>query len=182
MGQASRPYDTGEKMFITNLARRAGSAVGLAVIVAVLLPAGAAKAAPVESAESCATLLSTEKDRAGHSIILARSCSSSPEAAAAAFPARSVKLMTWYADAGWRGNSDDIYGSQGTCDEAGYTFATNWYWQWHMSSIRGHGRCNQVLLKDSGGRQSGWVGLPWSFGASHWNDNVNTVKVAWNGW
>jgi hypothetical protein len=155
-----------------------GRSVATALIAVTSFAApSAAAASPSPPTRFCATLISPERDGAGHSAVLLRSCStSSPMAAAAAFPAVSVKLMSWYRDAGRTGTSDDIYGSQGTCDSEGYSFTPNSWWRSNMSSIRGYGSCNGVWLVNHNGA-AGFDYLPASFGATQFNDDVQWLNV-----
>ncbi|GAA0519796.1 hypothetical protein Ade02nite_81000 [Paractinoplanes deccanensis] len=161
-------------MFRSTLTRRVGSVVAAAV-VASLLSTGVAGAAPAPT-RFCSVLLGSEKDAAGQSVVLAEKCSTSRAIAAAVVPAASTKLMTWYADAGWKGTSADIYGSAGTCDSEGYSYTPNYVWQLQMSSIKGYGNCNRVWLQDHGG-SNGIYALPFSFGATRYNDDVAWLNV-----
>jgi hypothetical protein len=159
---------------------RAIQAVAVCLVAATVLvgTADAAGAAVPEPPPFCASLVGAEKDHDGYSVVLARACSDiSPEAAAAALPAVvRTRLMTWYVDAGWRGRSEDRYGSQGTCDREGYTFRPDYYWSRHMSSVRGYGACNVVWL--SNGDHSTSARLPYSFGATQFNDDVWKLNVS----
>jgi hypothetical protein len=158
------------------LARRAGAAAALTVTAATL-PIAIAQAAPAESAQFCATLLGAGKDSAGHSVVVKQSCSSSSAAAAAAaLPAGSTQLVTWYAEAGWKGTYADIYGSDGTCDANGYSFRPNYAWELQLSSIRGYGNCTSVdLLNLSGSRQDYHLSV--SLDATPFNDSVAWMNV-----
>jgi hypothetical protein len=149
----------------------------LVAATALVGTADVAGAAEPQPQQFCASLVGAEKDLDGNSVVLARACSdTSPEAAAAALPAVvRTKLMTWYVDAGWRGRSEDLYGSQGTCDREGYTFRPDRYWSTHLSSIRGSGACNAIWLYN--GQNSDSARLPYSFGATEYNDNVWKLNV-----
>jgi hypothetical protein len=132
----------------------AAASAAVVSVASALVPAGPAQAAEPTSRPFCATLLSPAKGPGGTSAVLARRCATTSRAAAAALPgvAASTRLMTWYTNAGWTGNPEDIYGSDGTCDASGYRFRTDLYWQNRLSSVRGYGNCNYIRVESPNGR------------------------------
>ncbi|HET9519157.1 MAG TPA: hypothetical protein VFO77_15650 [Actinoplanes sp.] len=150
-------------------------------VTSALIPASPAQAAEPTSRTFCATMVGPKSGPDGTLAILARHCSTTSADAADALPnvAAATKLMTWYEHAGWKGETEDIYGSDGTCDATGYRFRTSTYWGVRLSSIRGHGACNKVRLESFGGNFAS-SSLPYTFGATVYNDNVKYVEV-WHG-
>ena len=96
---------------------------------------------------------------------------------AAAASADRVKLMTWHEDTGWRAHHSHIFGEDGTCDTAGYSFRPREWWRHHMSSITGSGQCNRVRLTNIAGTEARDFNLPVTFGGTIFNDNVGRVRV-----
>jgi hypothetical protein len=168
------------------------SAKGAAAVLAALLITAPVLLSDTANAASdaapppyCAILVGKSASVGQPSSVLAESCSETSAADADAGLHRAVArrglkdtvLMIWYADAGWKGTSLAISGSEGTCDSAGYkTWAGDW-WGSHLSSIRGDRACNTVVVTSLLGYKSDGVALPWSFGALIWNDNVYEVDV-----
>lgn len=149
--------------------------------VALTAPAAAAAPGPAGGGSYCAYLVGkTAADPAPSVLRQACSSRSDDDARTRLRAASSTLLMTWYADAGWRGTSAKIYGAYGTCDSAGYGFAPSSWWETHMSSIRGSGQCNKVRLTNIAGTYSSSYSLPASFGSKIYNDNVGYVKT-WHG-
>ncbi|WP_285629641.1 hypothetical protein [Actinoallomurus iriomotensis] len=168
----------GEKSLFST--KSAAAVLAASLITAPVLLSGTANAASdTTPPRYCAVLLGRSASPTQASPVLGESCSetSATEAAAGLGPAAQTVLMTWYADAGWKGTSAAIYGDYGTCDAAGYTFYPNDWWATNMSSIRGDQHCDKVALTSLVGFESDGVSLPWSFGATRWNDSVHRVHV-----
>lgn len=86
-------------------------------------------------------------------------------------------LMTWFEHTSYGGYSDDIYGSYGTCDSAGYRLSPGWWWQTNMSSAAGWAQCNAARFVNRAGNyaRSFWLPVGW-FGEAL-NDNVGRIWV-----
>lgn len=148
-----------------------------AAVIAALFAIGGTVPAHAETAtaptRNCAILINQQGD------VLRTSCSSvSAVRAQAGLNAAATPLMTWWEDAGYKGDHHTtIYGNAGTCDTAGYSVNVTGYWANHLSSITGHGQCNIVRLTTiAGDAVTNW-NLPASFGSRIWNDNVGHIQV-----
>ena len=83
--------------------------------------------------------------------------------------------MTWYQHINYGGVTTVIYGSAGTCDYTGYSVVPDYYWQFHMSAIRGWGDCNyaRVVNKQN---LSTWYCLP-TPGIGNADNYVNRIQI-----
>jgi hypothetical protein len=93
-------------------------------------------------------------------------------------------LMTWYADAGYGGDTTDVRSVDGPCDTAGSGVSDiggtlGWSWNDAISSFRTFGGCAIVQGFD-GNRYAGesrtWVGDQRYVG-DDWNDRVSSLVV-----
>lgn len=146
--------------------------------------------ASAETGKYCAVLVGKAAAPDGVSPELSRACSDvsrddarrhlnrpGARTAGEAEVAASARLMAWYADTYYTGETKDIYGSDGTCDYSGYRLIPNSDWRQKLSSAKGYGLCTwgefynptQIL------KFSSRLPVPW-FGPEL-NDNVGVVKV-----
>jgi len=153
--------------------------------------------------EYCATLVSRSTVEGEGSPVLARACSTvshedartnmlqveQQERAKAGLGAQdnttrsSDLLMTWFEEADYGGDREDIYGSDGPCDSAGYEFHpdTLFPWQWGnvISSAAGTETCNMADFITQSGTYAQTFNLPVPFLGHTLNDNVGTIRT-WN--
>jgi hypothetical protein len=153
--------------------------------------------------EYCATLVSRSTVEGEDSPVLARACSTvshedartnmlqvvKQERAKAGLstqditPLSSDLLMTWFEDADYGGDREDIYGSDGPCDSAGYEFhPSTWFpWQWGntISSAAGTETCNMADFITQSGTYAQTFNLPVPFLGETLSDNVGIIRT-WN--
>lgn len=140
-----------------------------------------AAASPREPVEHCVVVLDKLRPGEDSSQVLHRQCSTDADARVLrsnSIVRAATPLMTWYADAIWRGNSTTIYGNYGTCDRSGYGVGNvGEHWNDKISSYNMHGTCytNDVWehadFQGASTRFYGhvrWVG-------DEWNDRISSM-------
>jgi hypothetical protein len=156
-----------------------------------------------EGAQYCATLVGRSTVQGEASPVLARVCSTvSPEEARTNMlrvaeqeqaqagpgaqditPLSSDLLMTWFSDADYGGDRDDIYGSAGPCDSGGYELhPKTWFpWEWGniISSAAGTETCDTADFITQSGTYGQTFILPVPFLGPTLNDNVGIIRT-WN--
>jgi hypothetical protein len=89
------------------------------------------------------------------------------------------QLMTWYAEADYRGWGEAIYGKLGPCDRDGYRLDTNnglGYWNRNLSSYRVYDPCWFSAMTNNQGETTDRAGDV-SFVGAQFNDNVAAIRV-----
>lgn len=169
----------------------AASALLIAVQFVAFAP-GALAAQPVAGqGQDCVIVLGEQTAASVDSPVIYESCSpSSAESAQDLNNARiasedggyvaaasSDLLMTWWADINYGGGKTTIYGSQGTCDSAGYRITPTSYWQVRISSITGGGQCDAVDVTSRSLTYADDFLLPVKYIGNTLNDNVGRIQV-----
>lgn len=144
--------------------------------------------------EYCAILVGKTPNGATTSPVLARACSQeSPRQALEEMEAKAertlpaqvyksldrVRLMTWFEDANYGGNTTEIYGDDGPCDTGGYRVEPDWFWKVNLTSVTGTDACDVGRFYTQQLDHSETRRLPTHL-YPPLNDNVGLVRV-WNG-
>ncbi|GGY62416.1 hypothetical protein GCM10010363_49910 [Streptomyces omiyaensis] len=154
--------------------------LGTTACLGVTAPAATA-AGQRAGATHCVTVLNGVERGEGESTVRSRTCFSGPgagERAERAAPAGATQLMLWAEHGDWGGVYDRVYGYDGPCDAAGYSFTPSTWWSNNLSSFQVMGGCNTSYL--SGPRGNGSFTGQVSYVGAALNDAVTYVKV-WRG-
>ncbi|MER6190448.1 hypothetical protein [Streptomyces cyaneofuscatus] len=132
-------------------------------------------------ATHCVTVLNGVDRDAVESTVRSRTCFSGPDAegrAQRAAPAAGTQLMLWAEHSDYGGVYDRIYGYDGPCDAAGYSFTPSRWWSNNLTSFQVMGGCTKSYLSGPRGNGSFTGQVPYVGGTL--NDAVTYVKV-WRG-
>ncbi|MEC3975206.1 hypothetical protein [Amycolatopsis sp. H20-H5] len=177
---------------MTITSRAFASLIGPAAIAAGLVMAsGATAPASAGVSEHCATIVSKELDKAGHSTVIGQTACSTTSAADAlaksgdtvagttstAAVKSSTLLLNKYKDANYGGGVIySFYGNAGDCDNAGYHLVNYVSVEINVSSMTGCNGCNAVLVNNEYSNYQTF-GLPVVYLGDHYNDNVVALKA-----
>ncbi|MFJ5658481.1 hypothetical protein ACIQD5_34785 [Streptomyces microflavus] len=131
-------------------------------------------------ATHCVTVLNRVERDVVESAVRSRTCFSGPDAdgrAERAAPAAATQLMLWAEHSDYGGVYDRIYGYDGPCDAAGYSFTPS-TWSNNLTSFQVMGGCTHSYLSGPRGNGSFTGQVPYVGGTL--NDAVTYVKV-WRG-
>jgi hypothetical protein len=163
-------------------AHRALFAAVLCATTCLVVAAPAAAAAEQRTgATHCVTVLNGVERGEGESKVRSRTCFSGPDAderAERAAPAAATQLMLWAEHSDYGGVYDRIYGYDGPCDAAGYSFTPSTWWSNHLTSLQVMGGCTKSYLSGPRGNGSFTGQVPYV--GDTLNDAVTYVKV-WRG-
>jgi hypothetical protein len=165
--------------------RRRGGAVLAGALAAtgclsVLAPTATA-AEQHGGATHCVTVLNGVEHGEQESTVRSRACFTGHDAgnrAERAAPSAATQLMIWSEHRDWGGVYDRIYGYDGPCDSAGYTFDPSTWWSNNLTSFQVMGGCTKSFMSGPRGNDS-FTGDVRYVGDTL-NDAVTHVKV-WRG-
>lgn len=151
-----------------------------AVVLTMFGVVGVANATAIRTPKHCITVVEKIPGQHGKSRVVSNRCSTSTEPLFA--PASDVLLVTFYQDAVYGGDHDDVYGSSGPCDSEGYGLSDLSDASDNVSGI------SSYIYGNDCNDQTYWTDTDYS-GASNgnlndcpyvgdtWNDNLYSMKL-----
>lgn len=151
----------------------------LAIVVAT--PADAESETRISANPShCVTVVAGLEPGVSHSKILSRACAPSTEAANLQRPEDPLVVVFW-SDENYTGDSEEVYGDSGPCDEEGYGFNDmSDILDGGTSSYTLHGGCTQAEYFSEPDMEGTWSKLipgNQTIVPGGWNDAIGSMSI-----